>query len=182
MRINTTFDAVTYTAVVHELAENYFSVSGEYEPHIGLMKSMCTFYNYCVTESELDDSISSADSIAAVNMLSSNGDFLCAFNNATIIDSFRLDFANAYRDAKDIIETRKSGIGHITDILKNAIAGLTEKFAPVLSQENFDVLKRIADGMVDGQNLSQAIVQDYMKSGRFAEIMSMKKSASAQIE
>lgn len=175
MNINTNFDVVTYVAVVNELAENFFDISGEYAPHMGMLKSMCTFYNYCVTDSKYDEQIRSGlDVIEAVNILASDEDFIKEFDKATYPDRNidRIDFATAYRNAKDIVDTKKNGIGYIADILKVAVDGLIEKIAPALTEENMSNIGRIAKGMTDGQNIPQAIVKEYIKSGRFKDIAS----------
>ena len=170
MIVNTDFDVVTYTAVVEELVENHFDVSGEYAPHMGMLKTMCTFYNYCVSDPKLDEEVSGISSIEAINILATTEEFLNAYNSNLYCHTNKMNFANAYKHAMQIVENKKSGFGYIADLLKSAVDEIGAKLSPVLTQENIDAIKKIASNMGDNQNVAQAIVSEYVKSGRIKEI------------
>lgn len=172
ININTKLDAVTYAAVVNELAANYFDSNGQYAPHIGFMNAMCTFYNVCVVDGDLTEKISTdMDILDAVNILATNDEFMKDFNEATWPASRCLDFANAYSDAMKIVDTKKSSLHYVVDLLTNALDGIVDKISPALTKENLEMTSKIAESMSKNQNLSKSLVEEYMKSDRFKEVV-----------
>ena len=173
--IKTDLDAITYTAVVNELVENYFTSDGNYAPHFGLFNAMCTFYNVCVIESKLDDKLTSEmTALDAVNVLATNSSFMTAFNDAICDSSYCLNFANAYRDAMEIIDIKKSPMNIAVNMLKNALDDIIDKIAPVLNEDNIKNIGEIAKSIAGNNNLSKTLIEEYIKSGRFKEIVGAK--------
>lgn len=171
--IKTDLDAVTYASVVDEIVDNHFNTTGEYIPHYGLMSVMCTFYNTCVIESKIDAKINHEMSLLEiVNVLSADKSFMVAFNDAICMKEYRLDFANAYRDAMEIVYTKKSSLNYAVDRLVKSMDSIVEKILPVVSEENVNKLSSIADVFKNGDiNLVDA----FTKSDRFKEILAMPK-------
>lgn len=159
---NTSMSVVDYAILVESMASEFFNLeTGEYQPHLGTLNVMRVFYNTFYRDMEKDDAIIDA---LDMNEIVDDEEFIEAFNNA--IDScsgFRLDFANAYRDVIDIVETRKTSVGRMFAGIKNGIEELVEVITPTMDEENinkiFSVVQEIAKGNV---NMSK-IVKTYGK-------------------
>ena len=103
---DTSMTVIDYAIVVESMASEFYNLeNGEYQPHLGMLNVMRVYYNNFYKD-EKDDAIVDA---LDMNELVSDEAFIEAFNNTiNSCDGFRLDFANAYRDAMEIVETRKT--------------------------------------------------------------------------
>lgn len=169
--VKRTLDAVNYVMLVNDIASQHFYSSGEYVPHVGLLNSMRLFYNYCVVESKFDEKIShNSDSLDDIILLASDDDFIAEFNNALKATDRRLDFANAYLDAQDIVNTRKSSLHYAVELLGNALNAVVDRIAPSLTQENIDNIAKIANEIASGKPSAEALVEAYTKSLRMNQL------------
>lgn len=183
MIVNTKMDVMTYIQTVNNLASEYFYSNGEFAPHVGMINAMKMFYDTCVTSDSLATRITDGmDEISIVNVLAADEDFIYEFNRALFADHHCLDFANAYRDAMDIVETRKSSFCSVTDIVKNMLDEIVKKITPALSEENFKALTVIANNIAAGKPTAQSFVEAFSKSQRFKEIVNQNKSTEKSVE
>ena len=108
---------------------------------------MSVFYNECVD----DANKTKIDDILQVQPLLNNKKFITAFDRATQKTSkIRLDFANAYNDALDIVNYRRTSFNNAVNIVKNAINDVVDKIKSSISNDD---LSKMSDLV---QNISNA--------------------------
>lgn len=166
-----TLDITDYVVIVEAIVKEYFDESGAYTPHIGILNAMRIFYNEVVTDTDIDvphNVIDTTEMEAFVN----DKDFIIAFN-AAIRGSgeLKLDFANAYKDALDIVETRKNSFGAIIDNIQDILIKFADKVTPALTGENVDKIAKIAEDIASGKLSSEAIAAAYGNSDAFQQIL-----------
>lgn len=145
---NIEFDIVNYTNIVNNIADEFFDEKGEYTPHIGKLYAMSVFYNECVVE---DKNKTKIDDILQVQSLLRDRKFVNAFNKTIKKTSqIRLDFANAYRDALDIVNHRKSSFNNAVNIIKNAINDVVDKMNSAMSEDKLSKMAELAQGVLSG--------------------------------
>lgn len=150
---------VEYAALVNGIANEFFNENEEYVPHFGKMNAMRLFYNECVKESKFDLPHDFKDALQ-LNTLIQDDEFMEAFHLAIQGDGkIRLDFANAYADAMEMVNARKSTLGNALALMKNAIAGLADEINSMPEKENTESLKEIANHFADGALNPEAIVK-----------------------
>lgn len=100
-------------------------------------------------------------------------DFLDAFNDAIVGDSsgIRMNFSNAYKDAMDIVETKKQSIERAVDSIKKALSSIVDTINPLLTDEHIDKVSEIARDVANGKLSAEAIVDAYGKSERFKQVV-----------
>lgn len=110
MNVNTKLSLVEYSSVVEELVDGYFSISGQYQPEIGIANAMRVFYNMCTTDTAFDAEIPhDFIEVMLVDQLANNDEFLEAFNDcvSNCSTGYGFTFGNAFKDAQSIISERK---------------------------------------------------------------------------
>ena len=123
-----------YVTMVNSIANDYFDEDGTYTPHIGKLNVMRLFYNNCVKDGK-PDGLDAIVDVEDIELIIKDEEFICEFNKAIETDTtINLDFANAYRDAMDMVNTRKNSFASAIEIFKGAMIGITEKISPVLSE------------------------------------------------
>ena len=176
MDINTKLGIVDYMAMVNEISEEYFDITGEYQPQFGELNAMRLFYNKCVTKSKFDERFGH-NIVDALDMESLVADkqFIEEYNKAITGDGIiRLDFCNAYRVALDIVKNRKSSIESIINSIKNGLNDMINMLSPALSDENMSNISKIAESISNGGISADAIVEAYGKSKRFQDVVNSK--------
>lgn len=181
--VNTKLKAIEYIMLVNDIASQYFFSDGTYAPQTGLLNAMQLFYNICVKSSKYDDTIThNSDSMDSIEILVADDDFVEAFNNALVVDGYRMDFANAFRDAMDIVETRKSSLYHAVDMIENVIMLAIDKITPALTKENIENVKAIAEDISKGNISAQSVVEAYSKSDRIKELIKLVPKEQSKSE
>lgn len=159
-----------YVSMVNNIANEFFDEEGTYTPHIGRINAMRLFYNECVIESKFDIPHDIID-VPQMEILVKDDDFIKAFNDAIEFNgSVCLDFANAYREAIDMVDTRKNSLASAIEVFKGAMVGITEKISPILTESNLDRLTKIADDVSNGNITPEAIAAAYGNSQRITDI------------
>lgn len=172
MKVDTNLNLVLYTLMVDNIAENFFS-KGEYKPHYGNLNAMRHFYNECVKESKFDEEypheiingFEMADIVA-------DEEFIIAFEQAIFAENggFGYTFGRAYREALDIVNTKKSSIGNLIEIVSAGINGLVDVVTPAFSEENLAKISDIAKNIANGNLSADAVVDAYAKTTRIDDI------------
>lgn len=158
MVIKKDFSVIDYVSLVNGIADEFFDVNGEYQPHFGRLNVMRLFYNECVTESKFDLPHDFNDALM-LEPLIQDEEFIAEFNKALKGDgSVRLDFANAYAEAMEIVNVRKGSFGNAVDVIKSAISNIVDMINPVLGTDNIEKFKQIADSFTSGNLSADAIV------------------------
>lgn len=166
MTVKTELGIIGYVSMVDEIVLEYFNADGEYQPHIGMLNAMRLFYNECVKESKFDEQLAH-DNIDAMEMeaLVADQEFIEAYNRALIGDGMvRLDFANAYKEAMEIVNVKKTSIGTAMQTIKKAIGGIVEMIAPALTEENIAAIGTIAKDIASGKTGAESIVETYAEN------------------
>lgn len=155
-------DIVTYSAAVREIAEKFFDEDGNYTPHFGRINSIGVFFNRFVDPVGLEAFF--ADKEVTIDLLASEEGCLQLYNGAlNRYRGFRLDFANAYADALDIVKQRNTTIGGAIEMFKNGVMELADKINPIFTDENVAKLERISENVANGKLSADSIVEAYGK-------------------
>lgn len=161
MVIKKDFSVIDYVSLVNGIADEFFDVNGEYQPHLGRLNVMRLFYNECVTESKFDLPHDFNDALM-LEPLIQDEEFIAEFNKALKGDgSIRLDFANAYAEAMEIVNVRKGSFGNAVDVIKGAISNIIDMINPVLGTDNIEKFKQIADSFTSGNLSADAIIEAF---------------------
>ena len=125
--IRNNFEIVEYVEIVNAIVAEFFNDEGDYTPHIGKLNAMRVFYNDCVKESKFDLSHDISEALELTPLVEDD-EFIQEYNKALKGDgTVRLDFANAYADAMQIVNTRKDSINGGVDRLKFALEEIINK-------------------------------------------------------
>lgn len=158
---DTSMSVVDYAIVVECMASEFYNLeNGTYQPHLGMLNVMRVYYNNFY-KNEKDDAI-----VDALDMdeLVTDEAFIESFNNSiNSCDGFRLDFANAYRDAMDIVETRKTSVGRIFSEIKNGIEELVNVVSPTMDEDNINKIFSVVQEIAKGNVSMDKIVKSYGK-------------------
>jgi hypothetical protein len=135
MIIDTELDIIQYVNCVDNIVSKFFNDELDYEPSIGMLHTMCIFYNLCVKDSKFKDSIGDeVHDIWDIRDVAKDAEFIKEFNNAiSKTDIFCLNFNNAYKQAMDIVERKKNPVSNILDIIKDLGIGLSESVGELLN-------------------------------------------------
>jgi hypothetical protein len=166
-----TLDITDYVVIVEAIVKEYFDESGAYTPHIGLLNAMRIFYNEVVTDTDIDvphNVVNTTEMETFVN----DKDFIAAFNVAIRgSGELKLDFANAYKDALDIVATKKNSFGTVIDNIQSVLVNFADKITPAFTGENVDKIAKIAEDIANGKLSSEAIATAYGNSDAFQQIL-----------
>lgn len=175
IEVNTKLELFDYLSMVNEIALEFFSADGIYQPHIGTINAMRLFYNKCVTKSKFDekyghDIVDAADMIEIV----ADSNFIQKYNAAIIGGIYiDLDFGGAYDNAMKIVDFRKSSFGNAVEIVGSIIKRLAESISAVLTDENIEkisqVAKEISNGNISAETIVDAYISHINKSGSISE-------------
>lgn len=163
--VNYNVDIITYSAAVHDIVKKFFDKEDNYTPHFGRANAVGVFFNYFVDDVSLAAYFSDVDGDLDLDFLLSNEDCMKIYNDAlTKTDYYRLDFANAYGDAMEIVRVKSStlvgAIGQFRDIVVQAI----DKISPVFTEDNIAKLTRISDEVSNGNLSAESIVAAFGNS------------------
>lgn len=168
--VNTKIPLIDYLTMVEEIAYGFISKeTGKYQPHIGRINAMRLFYNYCVTKSPFDEKYAhDVSDVDAMEEIVEDDAFLESFNEAITSQevaylpsrrNIRYNFANAYRDALEIVDTEKSSIANAVVAFFNKVKTNVE---PFLTDENIASISQIAKDVANGKTSAESIVDTYM--------------------
>lgn len=158
--VKTDFDLIKFVSLVQEIAEGFFD-EDEYVPHIGELNAMRLYYNECVVESKFDIPHNFEDANLLADLVRDKG-FMCCYNRDVCVDgTSKLDFANAYSKALDIVEYRKGSAYTIVNILKRTVGEIVESVGTLLSSDNIEKLADVAKDMSNGSAVAEKFLETY---------------------
>ena len=163
--VKTDLGILDYVTVVNALVSDFFDADdGTYVPHIGKMNAIRVFYNECVLESKFNIEHDIIDPMDLEPLLNDKK-FMKAFDDAVKGNGkVCLNFANAYSDALEIVNTEKSSLANIAEMLKKSFSTIVEKLTPVLSENNITKLEKIANNISNGNFNVDTIIEAYNNS------------------
>lgn len=156
-----------FLALTEMIAEGYFDVNNEYQPHWGYLSSLRLFYIFGIESSKYDEEIDkNFKSLVGDEMekLTSDKDFLNAYETAICAGcNNSLSFGAAYQKAMDIVNTKKSSIGTAISVITGAIKDMSEGVKTYMTKENLSYLSTIAKEIQSGKLSSDSVVESYLK-------------------
>lgn len=176
MVVNTELEMFEYLQTVNDIALEYFNIDGKYQPHIGILNAMRIFFNLCVKESKYDEKYGH-DIFDATDMeeIVADKDFIVAFNCALIPKDVDFTFGNAYRQALDIVEYKKTSLENTVNVIYKAVMNFVESFNSTVSGDTLNTIVDIANKMSNNQINSKTIVEAYAESQRFHDVITDEK-------
>lgn len=159
LKIANRFDVANYLNLVDILCEGFFFL-GNYSPARGRLNAIRHFYNICVLD-DIDGIAHDIQDDIEIDKLLLNEDFMKEFS-AEISDinkSNDLTFGMAYHDALEMVNTKKSALGQITDAILSLVSDFTDKITDTFSEESLDRMENIAKDIKDGKISDNAIVE-----------------------
>lgn len=164
--VNADLDFMTYIRTVEKIVNEHFDDEGSYVPHIGKGFVMTLFYDTCVKCEHLANKLLNCKTeVDFVDVLANDSQFMSAFNEYLypFPNDYKLNFANAYSDAMDMIEDKRSSASRMTSMIESILNGFTDRVAPALTKENLDAVKQITTNMTGGESTATALVRNLME-------------------
>ena len=153
-------DIVTYSAAVAEIAEKFFDEDNNYTPQFGRANSVGVFFNRFVDIISLEAYFADYDGEINVDLFLADENCLKVYNKALKNDTdYRLNFANAYADAMDIVKTKNTTIGGAVELFKSAISKIADKINSILTDNNIAKLEKISENVAKGDFSPDAVVK-----------------------
>ena len=153
-------DIVTYSAAVVEIAEKFFDEDDNYTPQFGRANSVGVFFNRFVDIISLEAYFADYDGEVNVDLFLADENCLKVYNKALKNDTdYRLNFANAYADAMDIVKTKNTTIGGAVELFKSAISKIADKINPIFTDDNIAKLEKISENVAKGDLSPDAVVK-----------------------
>ena len=159
LNIANKFDVANYLNLVDVLCEGFFFL-GNYSPARGRINAIRHFYNICVLD-DIDDLEHDIQDDIEIDKLLLNEEFMKEFG-AEISDinkSNDLTFGMAYHDALEMVNTKKSSLGQITDAILSIVSDFTDKITDTLSEESLQKMEKIAEDIKNGKISEDAITE-----------------------
>lgn len=164
-------DIIVYSAVVQDIVNKFFDDDNNYTPQFGRANAVGVFFNYFVDIESFDNYFKNVDGALNIDFLLGNADCMALYNKALSRDgTYNLNFANAYVDAIDIVNQKKSSIGNVIDSIQNTISMIAEGINSVFTGENLEKLENIAKDVTNGNLSAESIVTAYGNSKRIKDI------------
>lgn len=144
--IDTKLGIEKYIEIVDEIVANFFDEDGDYAPHYGRIHTMAMFIDNCVKEADWLDSCD-----GDVDQLLLNDEFITEYTKAITEDkAAAMNFMNAYRDALDIVEYKKSSLGKTFELIcKNLGKYIDDDTAKAMQASITDYLEKLK-GRLEG--------------------------------
>lgn len=159
--VETKLSIMDYVMTVNDIVSEYFDEENNYTPHIGKVKAMCVFYNKCVTDNNSDAKDDITDALESEKFIYDK-DFIDEFNKAIKGDGLmQLDFSNAFGDAMQIVNTRKNSINNAIDTIKLVLNKIVENISPLISEDSFEKMVKIANDAASGTLSSESFLDMY---------------------
>ena len=123
-----------------------------------------TLYISTEANANIDSSFTSYNDIPVeefdTDQFFADEEFLEEYNKALNDNQrVRFNFGNAYADALEIVNTRKSSIYTIIDRIQAGLEGLVDKISPVITEENLNKLAKISDDVAKGDLSAESVLK-----------------------
>lgn len=153
-------DIVTYSAAVNEIAKKFFDEDDNYTPQFGRANAVGVFFNRFVDIVSLEAYFADYDGEINIDLFLADENCLNVYNEALKIGAgYRLNFANAYADAIEIVKTKNTTIGGAVELFKSAISKIADKINPIFTDDNIAKLEKISENVAKGDLSPDAVVK-----------------------
>lgn len=160
--IKNNIDIAEYSAAVQNIAKMFFDEDGTYTPHFGRANAIGVFFNYFVDGDSLLDYFSEEQKKLDLNFLLENEECLSFYNNAlTSAGYYRLDFANAYADAMEIVRAKNHSFAGLFEGFKSILGSILEKAGDLLTEDKINKLAEISNEITNGNISKDSIFEAY---------------------
>lgn len=140
--IKDTFEVANYIGLSKIIADGFFPF-GEYLPSEGKINAMRLYFNICVQESPFEFT-GNVETDKEMNEILADEEFTqCFLESMAKTSMFELTFANAYYDALEVVETRKSSLSQVVDTIKNSFGDLLESITDTLNPDSITKLENM---------------------------------------
>lgn len=169
------FTIMEYYKLVDDIVDGFWSEDGSYIPHIGDMNAMWVFFTDCVLNKEAIVKKELKDVMEA-DKIFSNQDFIETYNQAISFDGeIKYDFANAFKNAMEIIQFRVSSPQYALSQITNSISSMVESINSVMSEDNINNLMEFAKNVSDGKYDAKAVSDAFAESEAFKKIAELDR-------
>jgi len=166
------FSVAEYYALVNEIVDGFFGDDGEFTPHIGDMVAMLAFFNDCVINKKDIIDAEKVEDVLDADELFLNEDFILAFNEAIYFDGdIKYDFANAYKNAMEIVTYRNTSVPRAFNNLLAGLNKIVESVTSVMSEENVEKITNLAEAVSNKDFSAKAIGDAFAETEAFKKIM-----------
>lgn len=153
-------DIVTYGAAVNEIVEKFFDEDDNYTPQFGRANAVGVFFNRFVDIVSLEAYFADYDGEINIDLFLADENCLNIYNEALKDNAgYRLNFANAYADAMDIVKTKSTTIGGVVDLFRSAFSKIVDKINPIFTEENIAKLEKISEDVAKGDLSADSVVK-----------------------
>jgi beta-mannanase len=153
-------DIVTYSAAVNEIAKKFFDEDDNYTPQFGRANAVGVFFNRFVDIVSLEAYFADYDGEINIDLFLADENCLNVYNEALKNGAgYRLNFANAYADAMDIVKTKNTTIGGAVELFRSAISKIADKINPIFTDENIAKLEKISADVAKGDLSADSVVK-----------------------
>lgn len=153
-------DIVTYGAAVNEIVKKFFDEDDNYTPQFGRANAVGVFFNRFVDIVSLEAYFADYDGEINIDLFLADENCLNIYNEALKDNAgYRLNFANAYADAMDIVKTKSTTIGGVVDLFRSAFSKIVDKINPILTDDNIAKLEKISENVAKGDLSPDAVVK-----------------------
>lgn len=169
--VKNSVDIITYSAAVDEIVNKFFDDEGNYTPHFGRANAVGVFFNYFVDIASFDAYFTDVNDETDLDFILGNDKCIDIYNEALSSDkTYKLNFANAYKDALEIVKQKNASFTNVINNIKNAASYIADKIAPTFAGENLERLTEIAKDVSNGNLSADSIVAAYGNSQRIKDI------------
>lgn len=174
--VDNTLGLYNYLGAVESISDSYFDEQYDYQPQFGRIKVIYLYYTLCVKQSDIKiNTDTDGASLDDIVKLTENDEFMSLFNNAIKCgDDFSFDFAHAYKDAMDIVDSKKHVINYDTKKIEYITNSIIDNLHNTFSDIDIDKLGEIAKEVSDGTFNFETLVNAYGNSDRFKDVTSGK--------
>ena len=174
------FNVTEYYVLVNDIADGFFGEEGDFIPHIGDMVAMLIFYNECILNKEVFDTEEYIDDPFDADALFENEAFIECFNEAIAFDGeIKYDFANAFKNAMEIVNYRNSSMSYVMNEFMNGFSKMVQTVTETVTDENMEKLTEFAKAVSDKDFSAQAVGDAFAKTEAFKKILGTEKENDA---
>jgi len=173
MIINTKLSLIDYVTLVDLLVDDYFDITGKYQPHYGMANAMRLFYNLCVKDSQFENEIPHDFSdITLVEKLASDIDFIDEFNQAIYDEKADFSFGSAYHNALAIVNQKNNPMQSLVGVVDRFLSSFSTVISDVMTPDNIKITQSIANDIASGKIDFTKLMTAFSQSPEFEKIIS----------
>lgn len=168
MKYNEKLNFWDYSSAVEAIADGFFDSNYNYIPHIGKINAMRVFYNYCC-EDDINGIAHEVEEVTEMLEIIKDEAFIEAFNKALVCRGNDFNFANAFKDALRIVDTKKQSWGRVISVVAEYAKEIIASIKEALPEGTMDKLSEFSKAIESGNIDTNAIIQAFVQANGGAE-------------